>query len=100
MNRKELYALCCEHGSVMMAERDGQIVVDWLPNLHVDMIVLGEIVFGDILIGEYNPDEVSDETLTVYPYFDWFCPKGSELRQLYTDILRKQLIQYLDSEER
>lgn len=83
MNLEELYKLCSKHGSVMLAERDEQTVVDWLPNLHADDKILGEIVFDDIT-----------SILTVIPYLPVWCKRNPEQVQYYVDMLHRDLIEY------
>ncbi len=97
MNLEELYKLCSEHGSVMLAERDAELIVDWLPNLHCDDKILGEIVFDDILTGEQSPEKISGDFLTVLPYLPTYCRRTPEFVEYYSNELRRWVIEYLNA---
>lgn len=97
MTLKELYKLCQEHSSIMLAEIDGQLIVDWLPNLPAESKVLGEIFWGDIFLGIDNSDHIDARHMTIYPYLPPWCYRNPEQVKFYTEVLYKDLITYLNA---
>lgn len=97
MTLEELYKLCQEHSSVMLAEIGEQLIVDWLPNLPPESKVLGEIFWGDIFLGIDNSGHINIHHMTIYPYLPSWSYRNPEQVRFYTEELYKDLIGYLNA---
>lgn len=99
MTLDELYELCSNH-PVYMAELDGQLVVDLGPNLDAECRVLGEIHWGDIILGVGSPGKPDVDRLIILPNLPDWCRHNLMQIDYYSNWLKWALLEYLDVENK